>query len=135
MWSPSPTDITTPADRLAAARTRRLAELAARRWQAESAGILVAGARVATDTVSQGKLTAAALAAVRDPAYTLTWKCADGAFVALDAPRILALADAARAYVQAAFDREAVLADAIAAAASQADLAAIDLDAGWPADA
>ncbi|MFN4131277.1 MAG: DUF4376 domain-containing protein, partial [Paracoccaceae bacterium] len=65
------------------------------------------------------RITGAALQAVLDPAVTIRWKTPDG-YVDLDAPTILALAQAVRAHVQACFDREAGLIDGG------------DIEAGWP---
>jgi hypothetical protein len=111
----------------------RLAALADRRWQAETGGMVVEGVPVATDDRSQGKITGAALDASLDPSATVHWKCADGVFRTLDADQILALGRAMRAHVQACFDREAVLMAALQSVTSAAALAAVDIDAGWPA--
>ena len=118
---------------LAELRAAKLAALAARRWQAETAGITVEGVPVMSDRESQGLIVGAALQAVIDPAYTLRWKTAAGAFVALSATELLAVAQAVRAHVQACFDREAALTEAINAAADVAALDAADIGAGWPA--
>lgn len=126
-------EMVSPAATVEAARAEMLAALAARRWQAETSGIVIAGATIMTDAASQAKLTGAAVAAMRDPDMPpLRWKCRDGSFVALSPAQILAIADAVRSHVQACFDREATLAGEICAA-SQADLATIDINAGWPA--
>lgn len=104
------------------------AVVAARRYQAETAGITVNGMDVPTDRDSQAMVTGAALASVIDPNYTCQWKTADG-FVDLVAQQIIALASAMRAHVQACFDREAVLLDALAAGTYTDE----QLDQGWPA--
>ncbi len=117
---------------LAEAQAERLAALAERRWQAETAGITVAGIPVSTDRESQGLITGAALAATLDGDYAVTWKTPGGAFVTLTAPQILAVAQGVRAHVQACFDREAVLAAVIAAAADLAALDAVDIESEWP---
>jgi hypothetical protein len=57
---------------------------------------------------------------------------ADGTFVPLDAAGITAVAMAVRAHVQACFDKEAVLKAKIEAASSAEEIAAIDLNTGWP---
>jgi hypothetical protein len=57
---------------------------------------------------------------------------ADGTFVALDAQAITAVAMAVRAHVQACFDREAELKAWIEAASMAEEIAAIDLNTGWP---
>lgn len=104
------------------------AAIAARRYEAETAGISVNGMPLDTGRDSQALVTGAALAAVIDSAYICQWKTAGG-FVDLDAPQIIAIASAMRAHVQACFDREAELLDAVAAGTYTAE----QLDQGWPA--
>lgn len=84
------------------------ANIASRRYAAETAGITVNGMRLPTDRDSQALVTGAALAAVIDPAYSCQWKTVEG-FITLGAQQIIALASAMRAHVQACFDREAAL--------------------------
>lgn len=102
--------------------------IAARRYEAETAGITVNGMPLDTGRDSQALVTGAALAAVIDPNYTCQWKTAGG-FVDLAAQQIIALASAMRAHVQACFDREAALLDALAAGTYTDE----QLDQGWPA--
>lgn len=102
--------------------------IAARRYQAETAGITVNGMHLPTDRDSQAMVTGAALAAWMDPNYTCQWKTAEG-FIDLVAQQIIGLASAMRAHVQACFDREAVLLDALAVGTYTAE----QLDQGWPA--
>lgn len=104
------------------------ARIAARRYQAETAGTIVNGMALPTDRDSQALVTGAALAAWMDQNYTCQWKTADG-FVALAAQQIIALASAMRAHVQACFDREAALLDALTAGTYTDE----QLDQGWPA--
>lgn len=103
-------------------------DIAARRYQAETAGITVNGMALPTDRDSQALVTGAALAAVIDPNYTCQWKTTGG-FVNLAAQQIIALASAMRAHVQACFDREAALIDALNAGTYTDD----QLNQGWPA--
>jgi len=100
---------------LALAKTKKLHELAAARYAAEIAGVTVNGATVGTDRESQAMITGAALAATQDTDYTCRWKTENG-FVTLTAAQIVAVAMAVRAHVQAQFDREADLANQVAAA-------------------
>lgn len=102
--------------------------IAERRYLAETAGITVNGMALPTDRDSQALVTGAALAAWMDQDYACQWKTADG-FVALAAQQIIALASAMRAHVQACFDREAALLDALAAGTYTDE----QLDQGWPA--
>ncbi|WP_454917419.1 DUF4376 domain-containing protein [Xanthobacter sediminis] len=117
---------------LESARADALAQLADRRWRAETGGIVVGGLPLPTDERAQLKITGAAVAAERDPEMSITWKCTGGVWVTLTAAQVLALADAVRAHVQAAFDREATLAGAITAAETVEAVAAIDIETGWP---
>jgi hypothetical protein len=102
--------------------------IATRRYLAETAGIVVNGMPLDTGRDSQALVTGAALQSVIDSAYTCQWKTTGG-FVDLDAPQIIAIASTMRAHVQACFDREAELLDAVSAGT----YTAAQLDQGWPA--
>lgn len=104
-----------------------LAAIAAKRFTAETGGITVQGLAIDTSRDSQNLITGAALAADRDPAYSVKWKTAGG-FVELSAAQLLALADAVRKHVQACFNREADLAKAVDDGTYQAAM----LEQGWP---
>ncbi len=106
------------------ARDSKKAEIAAARFEAETAGIDVNGFTVRTDRESQALITGAVLKAMQDNAYTCKWKGIDG-FVELTAPQIIAVADAVRTHVQSCFDREAELLPLIEAATTEAELNAI----------
>jgi hypothetical protein len=115
------------------AQTQALQDLASRRYQAESAGTTFAGFPLATDPVSQAKITAAYVKASADADYTIpSWKFGPGIFAPLDAATIIAAANAMEAHVQACFANEAALSGQIMAATDGAELAAVDLEAGWP---
>lgn len=102
----------------------KLAEIADKRWQAETGGITINGVEIATDRESQSLLTAAVLKVKDDPSYTVNWKAKNGWFV-LDAATILAVADAVRSHVQACFDREKELQEQVEAATTVEELEAI----------
>ena len=76
---------------------------------------------------SQSLITGAALSATRNPDYTVRWKTQDGP-VTLDADQLGAAADAVRDHVQACFDREFELLDALEAGTFDESM----LDQGWP---
>ena len=101
--------------------------IAARRWLAETSGTTVEGMPIDTGRDSQGLITGAALAAMLDPAYSVRWKTVAG-FVDLTAQQIIGVASAVRTFVQASFDREAVLLGAVAAGSITAEM----LERGWP---
>lgn len=102
--------------------------IAARRYEAEIGGIEIAGMHVDTDDRSKLLINGAALEAMLDPAYTMQWKTPAG-FVELDAAQVLGVARAVRAHVQACFNREAELLDALEAGTFAPEM----LDQGWPA--
>lgn len=108
-------------------KTDLLAAIAAKRFTVETGGITVQGLAIDTSRDSQNLITGAALAADRDPAYSVKWKTAGG-FVELSAAQLLALADAVRKHVQACFNREADLAKAVDEGTYQTAM----LEQGWP---
>jgi hypothetical protein len=97
------------------------AEIAAARYEAETAGIRYGDYEIATDRDSQSLITGAALAAIQDTSYTVRWKTRSG-FITLTSGQILAAAQAVRAHVQECFDKEADLTAAIDEAESIAAL-------------
>lgn len=101
--------------------------IAARRWEAEVAGVDIAGIHVDTDDRSKLLINGAALEAMIDPGYVMKWKTLSG-FVELQASQVLAVARAVRAHVQACFDREAVLLDAVANGTITDDM----IEESWP---
>ncbi|MBX3545598.1 DUF4376 domain-containing protein [Chelatococcus sp.] len=114
-------------------KAEKLAALAQRRWEAETGGIIVAGALIRTDATSQAKITGAVSLFQADPSLTsIDWEAQPGVFVALDAATMTAIGIAVGRHVQACFSRGRVLSDAITAAASAATLYALDINSGWP---
>jgi len=115
-------------DWIAAARSAKLAELAALRFNKETAG--VNGIR--TDRESQALLTGAALAASLDPDYEVDWK-GEAGWTTLNAVQLLGAAQAVRGHVQACFSNEREHATAIALLDTVEAIEAYDLSSGWPA--
>ncbi len=103
-------------------------QIADRRWQAEVAGIDVGGMHIDTGRDSQALITGATVQAMLDPNYSLRWKTVAG-FVDLTAEQIIGVATAARAHVQACFNREAELLEALEAGTFTPEM----LEEGWPA--
>lgn len=103
------------------------AAVAAERYRRETAGTSVEGMAIDTGRDSQALITGAALAAMLDPAYACRWKTPAG-FVEMNGEQIISVASAVRAHVQACFDREAELLQAID---SETYTDAM-LDEGWP---
>lgn len=108
-------------------RQALVSSIAARRWQAETGGITVNGIAIDTGRDSQALITGAAVSAMLDPSYALRWKTPDG-FVDLTGEQVIGVATAVRAHVQACFDREAELLDALEAGTFTPEM----LDEGWP---
>lgn len=87
------------------------AELARLRMVRENAGTVVAGALVDTSERNRALMDQAA----RHASFPLNFKGADGAFVTIDAATLNALISAVAAHVQASFDAEKTVFDAIEA--------------------
>ena len=109
---------------LEAARERKRGEIAAARFEAETAGIDVNGFAVRTDRESQALITGAALQAIVDYDYECRWKTSEG-FVHLSSEQIKYIAQLVRSHVQSCFDREAELLPLIEAAETPEELEGI----------
>lgn len=119
-------------------KAARKAAVGDKRWQVETGGCQVApGVTIRTDETSQSKLDGAIAlldkAAARgldvDP---VLWEAQPGQFVELDQEGLTLAGLAVGMFVQATFRRKAALFAAIDAATSVDELAAIDIDSGWP---
>ena len=117
---------TRPTPTLSDLKADAISRLASRRWQAETGGMTFNGAPVATDDRSKALIYGAR-------GRTVKFKTASGQFVPLSASETEALADAVADHVQACFDRESDLLDAINAAETVEELEAVDISSGWPA--
>ena len=117
---------------LATGKEMRLQELAQRRYEAEEGGTTLGGNPLATDRITQSKITAAYVKASADDGFQITaWKTGPGVFSTLTAASIIAAANAIEAHVQACFDNEASLSSDITDAADLEELAAVDIEGGW----
>lgn len=101
--------------------------IAARRYQAEVAGITISGMRVETDDRAKLLINGAAVEAMLDAEYVMQWKTPEG-FVELTGAQVIAIARAVRAHVQACFDLEAELLAELEAGTLTEDM----LEQGWP---
>jgi hypothetical protein len=99
------------------ARNCKKAEIAAYRYELETAGIN----GIKTDRESQALITGAALQALVDPDYVCKWKTEAG-FIDLNATQIKAIAQLVREHVQNCFDKEARLTELIDASMSLEEL-------------
>ena len=104
------------------------------RWAHQNGGIVFNGVALATDKDARDNHTGAVVLFREDPTLQAArWKLGPGQFVTIPRDPGFAQAVAVGRFVQACFDHEGDLADAIHAATDAAALAAIDITAGWPA--
>ena len=115
-----------------ALKSQRLSELAALRYQRETAGITFSNATIETNRESQALITGAWSFSQLNPAVLIDWKGTNG-WVQIDAATISAIAGAVATHVQACFSNERVHAEAIAALETSAAVSEYDITAGWPA--
>ena len=118
---------------LADAKTERLAALAGIRWQATQAFTYDGVAGVPADSAMTAVLGVVVADTVAPTGGSITWKLKDGEFRTWSVDDVAAYGIAIRAHVQACFDNEQALSDAVLAAADFAGLDSIDLTSGWPA--
>ncbi|QTD34590.1 DUF4376 domain-containing protein [Pseudomonas fluorescens] len=100
---------------------------AAERFTREASGIAVEGLRIETTRESQALIASTGLSALLDPQYRCNFKTLNG-FIEVGAEQILAIAKAVRAHVQACFDRELILLEALEAGTYTDEM----LKDGWP---
>ena len=108
-----------------------LGRIAATRYEHETGGTTVDGMQVATDRQSQALITGA-FSSAKDAqesgeAWSIRWKSAGG-WVELDADQMISVGRAVRAHVQACFDREKELTEAV----EDGEFTESMLDEGWP---
>lgn len=115
-----------PPRTLAAAKTQKLAALAAERYKRETGGV----AGVMTDAVSQSKLTGAWLRVQRKPGTTIRWKGKDG-WMTVNKSQVEALVDTVSDHVQACFDAEFAHDEAINALTTIDAVDGYDITVGW----
>lgn len=101
--------------------------IAAQRYEREDSAVSVDGLSIATSRESAGLIYGAGLSAMLDPDYRCNFKTLDG-FVEIGAQQILAIAKAVRAHVQACFDRELELLEAVEAGTYSDEMH----KEGWP---
>ena len=101
--------------------------IASRRYDEETRGIVVNGVAINTERDSQNMINGAVVSCLLNPDYICNWKTPEG-FVALDADTIKAVGIAIRTHVQSCFDREAELLVALENGTYTESM----LDEGWP---
>lgn len=129
-------------DRLDALMEARVGELANIRARYETSGIDVNGVFVRTDIDHQVRLSTARQAVSDNPEMVIDWRLVDGSWVSLGASDVESMFSAVSAHVQACFSNEKSLSQALITAADTTsktagqaliDVAAVDLETGWPA--
>jgi len=83
------------------------------RYDHEIAGIDVSGMPVETDRETRNILTSTMSMLAIDPSITTQWKLSDGTFQTLNYDQLKVIALASFNYVQACFNREAILLKAV----------------------
>ena len=118
-----------PAPTLTELKAARRAEFNKRRESATAAGVAYGGKTIDTDPVSiqkiNGAVTMAVIAALSSQPFSITWTCADDSSLILDGPGIMAMGVAVGTYVDSLHRRTRVAKDALDAAATPAEVAAI----------
>lgn len=106
--------------------------LAALRYEKETSGITVGGAPIRTDRTSQALINGAYSYSLLNTAVVIDWKTTSGVWIQIDAPTIAAIAGSVAAHVQACFSAEKAHAQALGGLTTAAEIAAYDLNTGWP---
>ncbi len=111
----------------------RLAALAARRYQAETSGIIVGAVRYHTDRDSQSMMTSTIRMLeereMRGEPTNTAWKTMNGSFVPVNLDGLIEIALIIGKHVEACFTREAELAQQIMSASNPNT---VNIDVGWP---
>jgi len=120
-------------------KQKRKEAITAKRWAVETGGITVSGAAIATDAITQAKLSGALQLVQADNTVLIDWKGSDGSWVQLNASAVTAIAVAVGFHVQASFTREKELHTAVDNAVDIDALNLIDIESGsvdgsgsWP---
>lgn len=110
----------------------KLAQLAALRYEKEVAGVVIDGATIKTDRESQAAIAATYLSLKDGILNGVRWKGKNG-WVSLTLPQARAIAKAVAEHVQACFQRESDLTDALQAIVDNpVGVANYDITTGWP---
>ena len=114
-----------------AVKQQKLSELAALRYQHETAGITLNGMTIETNRESQSLINGAWSFSRLNPNVLIDWKASYG-WIQIDAATIVIIAGAVATHVQACFSNERVHAEAIDSLETAEDVGQYDLTTGWP---
>lgn len=106
-------------------KAAKKADIAAARYSAETGGIAVNGALIATDREAQAQLNGALAALGNSFVETINWKNADGTWSELTADVVKEVGALVARHVQSCFTREQELCDQVATAATVEEVAAL----------
>lgn len=93
-------------------KQKKLEQLAALRFEKETAGIEVNGMSIKTDRESQALINGAYVSTIINTDFTVDWKCGNG-WITLDATQIAGIATLVAQHVQSCFTREKELTEDI----------------------
>lgn len=113
-------------------KTSLLAEVATKRWQVETGGIVVAGRFVATDRESQAQLNNVCVSLKNGLIADTAWKATNGDFTLVTLTDLEPVAQAVAAHVRACFAAEQIHNEAINALKTQEELNGYDINSAWP---
>ena len=128
----SPEEIAALRGSLAEAKAAQLRVLAALRWRATQTFAYDGVADAPADSALTAVLGVVVADQIAPTGQPITWKLKDGEFRTWSVEDVADYGVAIRAHLQACFDNEQALSDAILAADDFDALDAIDLTAGWP---
>ncbi len=120
-------------DFLEPAKRATLERVKALREKAKDGGIVTSWGPLETDPDSRTNINGAVqMATILGPQFSIVWRMRDNSEVTLNAAQMIQLGLLVGQHVSACQYRKNELDAAIAAAATAAELEAIDLEAGWP---
>lgn len=108
-------------------------EVAARRWEVETGGVVVGGIPIKTDRESQAQLFSAYTSLQFGMIDNTPWKAANGSFSLVTLAEIEPVAKAVAAHVRSCFEAEMSHYEAISELHYQGALDSYDVNADWPA--
>lgn len=88
------------------AKSQKRKDIAKDRYDAEVGGIIINGAPIKTDRDTQSIIGNSFQMAKLDVDFSVDWKVAEGVFIELDSPTIIAIGQAVVAHVQSCFTKE-----------------------------
>jgi hypothetical protein len=113
-------------------KEQRLSDLSDLRHTRQMEGIQYKGRPFAGDPLTLNALMAAFVSSQDEVNVVLNWKDADGGFLEIEKPDIVALIKAVRELTQACFNNEARLSRMLKAVGDSRSLQKVNITTGWP---